>query len=625
MNPAPNPSPPDPQGEPPQPDDQALQAMEEYWATLQRGENTPPEQWSGSHPAARDDLQGDLRLLQQIDHARRMIQEETTVDLPEAGQVPADLERVLAPGTRVGECVIDGLLDGGGMGEVYLAVHEVLQCPVAVKVLTPRLAGNPNAVQRFFQEVQLLARMKPHPNLVTAMHASTHEGQPYLVMEYVPGEDLRKRVARDGPLPPELACHYIRQAAVGLGYAHGHQIVHRDVKPSNLMLTPDGTVKVLDLGLARLMPGPELSPREGQTRLGAILGTPDFLSPEQARNASRADARSDLYSLGCTFYYLLTGRVPFPTPAPVDKVVAHATQRPEPIQRFRPEVPPGVTAVVDRLLAKRPEDRFSSAEALIAALDALSGRRFPKRKKWLVVAAALLILALGTWGILSLPFDPDRSRQVEGPGENEPNAPGPLSGELTVRVWTPDGIAKRGLKVGEPGSLPVRNRDKLRLEVRLNQPGYVYLLWIDSEGTVTPLSPWNEKGKIVHKHLRLPVSEERAQTVVASPCAPEKGWKVLGKSGLDTVLLLARRKPLPARVPLARLVGKLPPTGFHNPHEWAERGFDAEQPVAFINRGDNRAPAEEAEEIDDPLLQLMGRLRKHFEMIRAVRFAHLGD
>src|SRR5262249_13777138 len=160
-------------------------------------------------------------------------------------------------------------------------------------------------------------------------------------------------------------------------YVHGHGLVHRDVKPSNLMLTPGGTIKVLDLGLARHTAPQAPGGASALTPAGAVLGTFDYVAPEQARDARQADARSDLASLGCTFYFLLTGAPPFEERSEMEKVVAHALEEPRPVSEVRPDVPPAVAAVVHRLLAKGPEERYPSARALIDALDGAAGPRPP--------------------------------------------------------------------------------------------------------------------------------------------------------------------------------------------------------------------------------------------------------
>jgi serine/threonine-protein kinase len=278
--------------------------------------------------------------------------------------------QTLKPGSRLGECTIQELLGRGGMGEVYQAFHEVLQRPVAVKVLAATRTDDADCKARFLREARLLGQLGAHPNLVTAYESRREEGLLYLVMEYVPGIDLQRHVRAAGPLSPEHACDYIAQAAAGLEHLHRHGIVHRDVKPGNLMLTPEGMVKILDLGLARLQCSAVLFDDVASTESGVMLGTLDYIAPEQACNAKNAGPASDLYGLGCTFYYLLTGQPPFPGRSSVEKLAGHLTAAPAPIRQLRPEIPVGVAAVVDKLLAKAPETRFPSAAAFIRALDA---------------------------------------------------------------------------------------------------------------------------------------------------------------------------------------------------------------------------------------------------------------
>jgi WD40 repeat protein/serine/threonine protein kinase len=260
-------------------------------------------------------------------------------------------------------------LGAGGMGQVYKARHRDLDRLVALKVLRHDRQGDAAAVQRFQREIKIVARLA-HPNLVLAHDASRVDDLFFLAMEYVEGTDLARLVRQRGPLPVALACEVIRQAALGLQHAHERGLIHRDIKPSNLLLTARGEqVKVLDLGLACWqLPGPDHS-SSLLTGSGAVLGTPDFLAPEQARDARQADPRSDLYSLGCTFYYLLTGQVPLPAATLTEKLLRHQMDEPVPVERLRPEVPPEVAAVVRRLMAKRPDERFPSAAAVVEALD----------------------------------------------------------------------------------------------------------------------------------------------------------------------------------------------------------------------------------------------------------------
>jgi len=276
---------------------------------------------------------------------------------------------------QLGSYVLIERIGEGGMGTVFKAQNWKLERLCAVKVIRKeRLASN-DAVKRFAREIEAAGQLD-HPNIVRAEDAGESGGIHFFVMEYVAGVSLSKLVKDHGPVPVSLACEYIRQAALGLQHAHERKQVHRDIKPGNLLLSRSkgaGAVKVLDMGLARI----NLDGNEDATTLtetGAIVGTPDYMSPEQSRSASTVDGRSDLYSLGCTFYYLLIGRPPFAGGSTAEKIVKHQLERPQPIEELRPDVPSAVTEVVYRLLAKKPEERFQSAAELAEHLQGLLAR-----------------------------------------------------------------------------------------------------------------------------------------------------------------------------------------------------------------------------------------------------------
>ncbi len=282
-------------------------------------------------------------------------------------------------GFHLGQYLILDHLGRGGMGRVFRARHETMNRIVAIKVLAPNLCKTPKAQQMFQREVRAAARLV-HPNIVTAYDANQINDRCYLVMEYVDGSNLDTLVRQRGPLPVGQACDFIRQAATGLQYAHELGMVHRDIKPANLLAQrpPSGsphapcTIKILDFGLARLNGlSPDGKPNNDSIMAAenTVLGTPDYLSPEQARNLHNVDIRSDLYSLGCTFYYTLTGRVPFPGGTTLEKLVRHSTEQPTPVEQLRPDVSPPVAAVVRRLLAKDPRQRFQTPAELAATLS----------------------------------------------------------------------------------------------------------------------------------------------------------------------------------------------------------------------------------------------------------------
>jgi serine/threonine protein kinase len=269
-------------------------------------------------------------------------------------------------------------LGRGGMGRVYKALHTIMGREVALKVISPELISDPVAISWFLREVRASTQLN-HPNIVMAYDANEADGLYFLVMEYVHGMTLDALVKLNGPLPIAYVCALMRQAALGLQHAHEKGMVHRDIKPSNLLIpTPQSDspsevlVKILDFGLARLQgqsKGDTIALR-GET---GVLGTPDYIAPEQSRDIHAADIRSDLYSLGCVFYFTLTGRVPFPGDNAIEKLIKHLMEQPEPLEKVRPDVPPELAAIVRRLMAKDPADRCQTPAELARELEKVSG------------------------------------------------------------------------------------------------------------------------------------------------------------------------------------------------------------------------------------------------------------
>lgn len=260
----------------------------------------------------------------------------------------------------------------GGMGQVFKARHVVMNRVVALKVIRDERLETQEAVRRFRREIQAAAQLA-HPNIVLAHDAGEVGGRHYLVMELIDGQDLGRLVQRQGPLATAQACELVRQAALGLQHAHERGLIHRDIKPSNLLLSREGVVKVLDLGLALLRaeaPGAATH----LTETGTVMGTPDFLAPEQAIDPRQADARADVYSLGCTLYFLLAGRTPFPQSTLAQKLLWQQQAEPAALGTVRGEVPAELTAVVRRMMAKKPEERFSTMREVADALTPFAGK-----------------------------------------------------------------------------------------------------------------------------------------------------------------------------------------------------------------------------------------------------------
>jgi serine/threonine protein kinase len=257
-------------------------------------------------------------------------------------------------------------LGQGGMGLVLKAVHRRMDRTVALKVLSPKVTNNPEAVRRFQREVKAAAKLE-HPNIVTAYDADEAGGIHFLVMQYVAGADLAALVRQQGPLPVRQAVTYVCQAARGLAYAHAHGVIHRDVKPSNLLVDADGTVKILDMGLARLESAG--ADQDQITGTGEVMGTVDYMAPEQAMETKTADERADVYSLGVTLWYLLTGRPLYPAKTLVKRLLAHQTSPIPSLRDACPQVSGELGAVFAKMVAKDPSDRFQTMTEVIVALN----------------------------------------------------------------------------------------------------------------------------------------------------------------------------------------------------------------------------------------------------------------
>lgn len=269
----------------------------------------------------------------------------------------------------LGNYIVLSKLGEGGMGTVYKALHRRMQRVVAIKVIKKEVATR-EFITRFRREIQLSARLN-HPNVVTAYDADQCPMGDFLVMEYVEGTDLNEVMKRNGPLPVQDAVSAIRQAALALGYAHQRGIVHRDIKPANLLRDVNGCVKVVDLGLARVSKWEGASGTD-LTQLGAVAGTVDYMSPEQADDPLSVDSRSDIYSLGCTLFYLLTSTPVFTKSSLVGRLIAHRSAPPPRLAVVRTEVPVELDDIFQKMVAKSPADRFATMEAIVEALDGLS-------------------------------------------------------------------------------------------------------------------------------------------------------------------------------------------------------------------------------------------------------------
>jgi serine/threonine-protein kinase len=290
------------------------------------------------------------------------------------------LRREASDARRLGQYQLKQRLGAGGMGEVYLAEHVLLRRPCAVKLIRPDRAGDLRALRRFEREVRSTATLS-HPNTVQIFdYGHAADGTFYYAMEYLPGQTLEEFVCQNGPLPPAQAVHFWRQLCGSLQEAHAIGLIHRDIKPGNVMICERGgmtdVAKLLDFGLARPVSGNEDGDR--LTQEGAVQGTPAYMSPEQAGGQEALDGRSDIYSLGAVAYFMLTGHSPFFGRPALKMLAAHVYETPAPLTQHRPDVPPDLETVVLRCLAKDPGQRFQDAASLYETLSQCQSAEPPR-------------------------------------------------------------------------------------------------------------------------------------------------------------------------------------------------------------------------------------------------------
>jgi serine/threonine protein kinase len=543
-------------------------------------------------------------------------------------------------------------IGGGSFGAVYLARGQLLQRLVAIKVLHERHRTNTTVKARFLQEMRAIGHLTAHPNVAQAFQASEEDGTLFLVMEYVEGIDLDGMLEKQGALPVADACEVVRQAALGLQYVHEHGLVHRDIKPGNLMLARANPhrVKVLDLGLARLLE--ESAQVNRGTGYEDIIGTFDYMAPEQAKDARQADYAADIYSLGCTFYHLLTGQVPFPGNNKLEKLEAHRTRQPALLVSFQREFPKGLQAVLSRMLAKKPAERHRAAFAVAADLEpfckgaSLGGllgsketptsaeTKLPKlifRKKLVLTSCVLAAVAVvGGWlAFYSASRKGGGSAGTAEAGENglttgeiRGGTPGaavssPFKGWIDVKVYSGQ-PGRHDRTLAEEGVVPLRRDDPYKLFAEVEPAGYLYVLSIDTEGAVAPVYPWRPG------EWGTRPTQEKPLTRLRLPPEAEEGWKLeVPDDGMHTFILLVRTTPLDlSDDKLRNLLAGLPPQRPWPGREaaiWFENGKEVKE-EAGRQRRDWKTVA-----IHSPVLRLQSlfekKLQPYAAYTRAVSFA----
>lgn len=397
--------------------------------------------------------------------------------ITQPGMPPANLRsdsviRILhgrfLPGERLGHFELQKYVGGGGMGKVFLALDTRLARSVALKILSPEHAADRETVLRFQNEAQSAARLD-HENIARVYYVGEDRGLHYIVFEFIEGVNVRDLVQSKGPLPLAEAVSYTLQVADALAHAAQRNIVHRDIKPSNLLVTPTGQAKLIDMGLARLR---EVDAAADLTASGVTLGTFDYISPEQARDPRNTDVRSDIYSLGCTFFFMLTGRPPFLGGTMLQKLLQHQADQPPDLRQFRPELPEDVNRILQKMLAKDPRHRYSSPLDLVKDMLGVAraaglrpadpGERtwtipiapvvpsYYRHLPWIVSLLALVAIVVALdylWAYMPGPADPSNLPAVIETDDELPKAPptAPPATDPTAASLT---TAKRALGPG---------------------------------------------------------------------------------------------------------------------------------------------------------------------------------
>jgi serine/threonine-protein kinase len=486
------------------------------------------------------------------------------------------------------------LMGSGGMGAVWAGRDLRLDRAVAIKVLAGHGLTDPTALERFEREARIVARLT-HPNVVAVHDFGAEDGAPYLVMELVEGESVSAMLKR-GPLPVDRAVAIAAQACDGLAAAHAAGVVHRDVKPANLIVTPAGVVKICDFGIARLQDAAELSRLTGPA---IAMGSSGYMSPEQV-NGDPVDTRADLYGLGCTLYAMLTGGPPFTGDMPLEVAHQHLTRAPDPVAGRRPDVPPALAALVHRLLAKAPDDRPAGAVEVRDELTAIAGVTTVLTGPTADLRVTAIPQAAAVAGVTEV--RPAASRPAgHGPEEHQPGGERPPT-RSPARTWRRLALASAALAavvalpvLAAAGCLPVAS-------------------WVRPPAAAGPSQP-APPASSSSPSPATPVAAPSA----SNPAAPDPRSETRRPSPRVTVRPTATpsrstvRAPAPPTDPIVGMrlsiqsqvaIGSLAPTTAMNLHK------KVDEIAAKINKGDTKEAAKKVDELREELAKLLreGRL-----------------
>ncbi len=459
----------------------------------------------------------------------------TPADVPPAADGAAAAQKLVAAGKltafqadavlgrrfeelRIGNYEVLDKLGAGGMGAVYKARHRRMKRVVALKVLSREGSRSGTLADRFQREIETLARLA-HPNIVMAYDADEAEVGPFLVMELVTGRDLASEVADRGPLPVADAIDRVLQAARGLEYAHAQGIIHRDIKPGNILRDTDGLIKVADLGLARLSETPA---NLSLTQAGTVVGTAEYMPPEQAVDSGEVDHRADVYSLGCTLFFLLTGRAPYQAATIMSMFLKHRDEPVPDLRALSPAVPADLEAVFRKMAAKKPADRFQSMTEVAAALERVRAGLAPA------------VEGTGEWSALppAAAAPPDRTQVYDRnapAGSNVATGAFEVSPPSTATAAPAGGVAGRTIVLAEP------SRTQAGIIQRyLQQLGAAHVHAAATGAEALALAKREHAAVVVSSmHLKDMTGAQLAAVVLADPACAGVGF-VLATSEADT-------------------------------------------------------------------------------------------
>jgi serine/threonine protein kinase len=407
----------------------------------------------------------------------------------------------------IGKYKVMEKLGSGGMGNVYLCEHKFMRRRAAVKVLPAAKAEDPSSLERFYREARAVAALD-HPNIVRAYDIDQDDKLHFLVMEYVDGASFQEIIKKFGPMDITRAAHYIRQAAIGLHHAHVAGLVHRDIKPGNVLVDRTGIVKVLDMGLARFFHDEEdvLTKKYDES----VLGTADYLAPEQALDSHGVDIRADIYSLGATFYFILTGSTPFSEGTVAQKLIWHQTRQPKSLVLLRPEVPAELAAVVEKMMAKEPTQRYQTPSEVVEALAPWTQQPIPPPPE--KEMPRLSPAAMGSMSEISI------GSGLHGLSAATSRPPAGTPSPAPTRPPTPPGVPKPPSTLAPPSSTPPRAQGRstspaTKTVSSISEPAS------KNEGVAVAASPREENGGVPWDKLTNDTDNPlaRTDTIVYGP------------------------------------------------------------------------------------------------------------